>query len=45
MPRAELLANLKQLSDPQANRERPPVRPLPRGHACGLLLCGPAAAG
>jgi len=34
--RAELLANPKQLPDPQANRERPPVRPLTRGHACGL---------
>ena len=33
-----LLANLKQLPDPQANRERPPVRPLHGGQACGLLL-------
>jgi hypothetical protein len=33
-----LLANLKQLPDPQANRERPPVWPLHRGQACGLLL-------
>ena len=33
-----LLANLKQLPSPQANRERPPVRPLQRGQACGLLL-------
>jgi hypothetical protein len=32
-----LLANLKQLPDPQANRERPPVWPLHRGQACGLL--------
>ena len=38
----ELLANPKQLPDPQANRERPPVRPLHRGHACGLLLSRPS---
>ncbi len=32
-----LLANPKQLPDPQANRERPPVRLLQRSQACGLL--------
>jgi hypothetical protein len=35
-----LLANLKQLPDPQANRERPPVRLLQRSQACGLLHVG-----
>jgi len=34
----ELLANPQAATGPQANRERPPVRPLDRGHACGLLL-------
>jgi hypothetical protein len=40
-----LLANPKQLPDPQVNRERPPGRLSREGRTCGSLLFPYAGAG